>query len=161
MERNVDFEANFVHCAVKLVTGLHKTMIWMCETHSRVGPEVRWIHNPVDSRSWCYIGTRTNAQNTHHDVIKWNHFPRYRPFVRGIHRSPVNSPHKGQWRGAVMFSLICARINAWVNNQEAGDLRRYRTHYDVIVMNRLVPRINKILTLHNLKSISSPLSDSL
>ena len=32
------------------------------------------------------------------DVIKWKHFPRYWPFVRGIHRSPVNSRHKGQWR---------------------------------------------------------------
>ena len=48
---------------------------------------------------------------THDDVIKWNHFPRYWPFVRGIYRSPVNSPHKGQWRGALMFSLICAWIN--------------------------------------------------
>ena len=70
----------------------------------------------------------------HDDVIKWKHFPRYWPFVRGIHRSPVNSPHKGQWRGALMFTLICARINAWVNNREAGDFRRYRTHSDVIVM---------------------------
>ena len=43
---------------------------------------------------------------THDDVIKCNNFPRYWPFVRGIHRSPVNSPHKGQWRGALMFSLI-------------------------------------------------------
>ena len=43
----------------------------------------------------------------HDDVIKWKHFPRYWPFGRGIHRSPVNSPHKGQWRGALMFSLIC------------------------------------------------------
>ena len=71
---------------------------------------------------------------SHDDVIKWKHFPRYWPFVRGIHRSPVNSPHKGQWRGALMFSLICARINSWVNNGEAGDLRRHRGHYDVIVM---------------------------
>ena len=47
---------------------------------------------------------------------------------------PVNSPHKDQWRGALMFSLICARINDWVNNREAGDLRRYRAHYDVNVM---------------------------
>ena len=61
-------------------------------------------------------------------------FPRYWPFVRGIHRSPVNSPHKGQWRGALMFSLICVWIIGWVNNREAGDLRRYRAHYDVIVM---------------------------
>ena len=47
---------------------------------------------------------------------------------------PVNSPHKGQWRGALMFSLICVWINGWVNNREAGDLRRYRGHYDVNVM---------------------------
>ena len=40
------------------------------------------------------------------DVIKWKHFPRHWPFVWGIHRSPVNSPHKGQLRGALMFSLI-------------------------------------------------------
>ena len=68
----------------------------------------------------------------------WRHqmetFPRYWSFVRGIHRSPMNSPHKGQWRGALMFSLICAWINHWVNNREAGDLRRHRAHYDVIVM---------------------------
>ena len=47
---------------------------------------------------------------------------------------PVHSPHKGQWRGALMFSLIWAWINGWVNNREAGDLRRYRGHYDVSVM---------------------------
>ena len=49
--------------------------------------------------------------------------------------APVNSLHKGQWRGALMFTLICAWINDWVNNREAGDLRRHRDHYDVIVMN--------------------------
>ena len=70
----------------------------------------------------------------HDDVIKWRHFPRYWPFVRGIHRSPVNSPHKGQWRGAFMFSLIYVWINDWVNNREAGDFRRHRGHHDVIVM---------------------------
>ena len=48
--------------------------------------------------------------------------------------SPVHSRHKGQWRGALMFTLICVWINGWVNNREAGDLRRYRAHYDVIVM---------------------------
>ena len=70
----------------------------------------------------------------HDDVIKWKYFPRYWPFVRGIHWSPVNYPHKSQWRGALKFSLICARINGWVNNRESGDLRRHRAHYDVIVM---------------------------
>ena len=47
---------------------------------------------------------------------------------------PVNYPHKGQWRGALMFSLICARSNRCVNNGEAGDLRHRRSHYDVTVM---------------------------
>ena len=75
-----------------------------------------------------------NRTIVHDDVIECKHFPRYWPFVRGIHRLPVNSPHKGQWRGALMFSLICAWINDLVNNREAGDLRRHRAHCDVIVM---------------------------
>ena len=70
----------------------------------------------------------------HDDVIKWKHFLRYWPCVRGIHRSTVNSPHKGQWRGALMFSLICVWINGWINNRGAGDLSRYLAHYDVTVM---------------------------
>ena len=77
---------------------------------------------------------RVSGRRMHDDVIKWNHFPRYWPFVRGIQQSPVNSPHKGQWRGALMFCLICARLNGWVNNREAGDLRRHHDHYDVTVM---------------------------
>ena len=44
---------------------------------------------------------------------------------------PVNSPYKGQWRGALIFSLISAWINGWVNNRKAGDLRRHRAHYDM------------------------------
>ena len=71
--------------------------------------------------------------------MKWKYFPRYWPFVWGIHLSSVNSPHKGQWRGALMFSLICVLINDWVNNREAGDLRRCRAHYDVSVMSMLNP----------------------
>ena len=67
----------------------------------------------------------------HDDVIKLKLFTHYWPFVRGIHRWPVNS-HKNLWRGALIFSLIC--INGWVNHREAGDLRRHRAHYDVIVM---------------------------
>ena len=51
----------------------------------------------------------------HDDVIKWKHFPRHWPLC-------------GE------FSLICVWINGWVNNREAGDLRRHRGHYDVNVM---------------------------
>ena len=54
--------------------------------------------------------------------------------VRGIHQSPVNSPHKGHWRQVLMFSLIWAWINGWVNDHEAGGLRRHRAHYDVTVI---------------------------
>ena len=64
----------------------------------------------------------------HDDVIKWKHFLRLCPFVWGIHRSPLNSPHKGQCPGALVFSLICS----W--NHEVGDLGHHRTHYDVTVM---------------------------
>ena len=69
---------------------------------------------------------------SHDDVIKWEHLTPYRPFVREIHRSPVNSPHKdkGQWRGALMFFLI----HGWGNNRQAGDFRRHLAHYDVTVM---------------------------
>ena len=50
-----------------------------------------------------YIARSQYKVLSHDDVIKWKHFPRYWPFVRGIHRSPVNSHHKGQWRGALDF----------------------------------------------------------
>ena len=89
-------------------------------------------------RSWdriiFIVRQRLNTETGHDDVIKWKHFPRYWPFVRGIHRSLMNSPHKGQWHGTLIFSLICVWINDWVNNRGAGYLRRYSTHYGVIVM---------------------------
>ena len=82
-----------------------------------------------------FITCKTQTCITRHDdVIKWKHFSRYWPFLRGIHRSSVNSPHKGQWCGVVMFSLTCAWINVCVDNGEAGDLRRQPAHYDVTVM---------------------------
>ena len=87
----------------------------------------------------CRVSNAT--WKVHDDVIKWKHIPRYWPFVRGIHRSPVNSPHKGQWRGALMFPLICVWINGWANNREAGDLRRHRAHYDVTLMLMLATAI--------------------
>ena len=104
------------------------------------------LTGPANSK-WAgsdFISKQTNSSQggqcdirelcLHDDVIKWKHFPRYWPFVRGIHPSPVNSPHKGHWRGALMSLLMCVWINGWVNNREAGDLRRYRAHYDVTVM---------------------------
>ena len=89
-----------------------------------------WVR--LFSRSCPHHAPR--GRDFHDDVIKWKQFPSYWPYVRGIHRSPVNSPHKGQWRGALMFPLICTRINGWANNREAGDLRHHHGHYDVTVM---------------------------
>ena len=52
-----------------------------------------------------------------------------------------NSPVTGEFpsqrpvtQSLNVFFYICAWINVWVNNREAGDLRRHRSHYDVIVM---------------------------
>ena len=75
---------------------------------------IRW-HSIADI--WLY---HKGELSTHDDVIKWKHFPRHWPFVRGIRRSPL-------W------------INGWVNDREAGDLKRYRTHYDVTAMSFIKP----------------------
>ena len=56
------------------------------------------------------------------DIIKWKNFPLYWPFVQGIHRSSVNSPHRRQWCWALMFSLICAWTSGWANTWDASYL---------------------------------------
>ena len=76
------------------------------------------------------------AMTSSHGII----FPRYWPFVPVI---------KGQWHGALIFSLICAWINGWVSNCEVGDLRHQRAHYDVTVMPCF--KINTQRLLHSLK----------
>ena len=103
---------------------------------------IKWWHLCVSWVTLCGTNRKSiitsflisQTARIHDDVIKWKHFLRYWIFVREIHRSQVNSPHKGQWRKALMFSLICVPINGWANSREAGDLRCYRTHYDVTVM---------------------------
>ena len=110
--------------------------------YSSVIPNIMFKISTKHDTPWVFVAVNNPAillycmiscfMCWHDDVIKWKHFLRYWPFVRGIHRSPVNSPYKGQWRGTLMFSLICARINR-VNNRQAGDLRRNRAHYDDIV----------------------------
>ena len=93
---------------------------------------------------------RVSSQPGHPDLLKsqewvnviflpwWLHqmktFSALLPFCAENSPVPVNSPHKGQWRGALIFSLIWTWINSWVNNPEVGDLRRHRAHCDVSVM---------------------------
>ena len=105
----------------------HLTQLWMAVCVCYCGPNRHYMIIALcDGLALWWIVLMTSSN--------WKHFPRYWTFVRGIHRSSVNSPHIGQWRGALMFSLICVWINGWVNNREAGDLRRYRAHYDVTLM---------------------------
>ena len=88
----------------------------------------------------------------HDDVMKWKNFPRYWPFVRGIHRLPVNSPHKGQWRRALMFSLICA-LNKRLSKQSWGwwfDTPS-RSSWLIVMFTR--PTLERRATLGHLRSI--------
>ena len=92
---------------------LVQVMAWCCQATSHYLSQC-WLGylSPYGIARPQWVKTvPLSHQTPHDDVIKWKHFPRYWPFVRGIHRSPVNSPHKGQWRRALMFTLIYARIN--------------------------------------------------
>ena len=118
---------------------------------------MQWVTDRFSQNAICNIfrhpQTRETSVLIHDDVIKWKHFPRNWPFVWGIHRSPVNSPLTGQWRGALKFSLIYVWIKDRVNNREAGDLRHYRLHYDVIVMYSVIAYPSKT-DWHKLISIT-------
>ena len=118
-------------CIYKYLPKLKRiwSMVVLC--YNRFPPNRKFHRHDVLCVIWPHLLPKAHV---HDDIIKWKHFPRYWSFVRGIHRSPVNSPHKGQWRGALMFTLICVRINGWANTRGAGDLRRHRPHCDVIVM---------------------------
>ena len=110
----------FVHSHTNCDFFVHSHTNWDFFVHSHTNWDF-FVHSHTNlNHRWGY------CMEKHDDVIKWKHFLRYWPFLRGIHRSPVDSPHKGQWRGALMFSLICVWINGWVNNREAADLIRYR-----------------------------------
>ena len=77
-----------------------------------------WVRWPL----WIFLNMMTSSNGNIFRVTGHLCGPRWIPHI------------KGQWRGALMFSLICIWISGWVNNGEAGDLRRYRAHYDVTVM---------------------------
>ena len=90
---------------VRLVA-IASVVLTVCRVLPLVGRQVLHrdgLHSPTQE---C-LGRATFFFSLHGDVINWKHFPHYWPFVLGIHRSPVNSPHKGQWHGALRFSLIC------------------------------------------------------
>ena len=114
--------------------------MWLSWPHifvSKLGPfDAKPLYEPILAfiSFFLFCSPLNSLLYLHDDVIKWKHFPRYRPFVRGIHQWPVESPHKDQWRGTLMFSLICAWTNGSANNRDVGDLRCHRAHYDITVM---------------------------
>ena len=129
-------KVNDIHFQYRLRVSQDACLVQVCWFQLRFmssyrADKVKFADGRTDRRRrWQYLfGLRGQGVE-----MNMKHFPRYWPFVRGIHWSPVNSPRKGQWRGALMFSLIGALKNGWVNNREAGDLSRHRAHYDVIVM---------------------------
>ena len=87
---------------------------------------------------WRHNGRDSISNHQPHDCLLSRSFRRRskktsKLRVTGLW-APLNSPPKGQWRGALMFSLICIWMNGWVNNREPGYLRRYCAHYDVTVI---------------------------
>ena len=123
---------------------LYHLIIWIAD----IGCHIRYLyHRLALLRTYFtkyFLPKWSNGDITHWhaltcDIIAWwrhqmETFSALLALCAGNSPVPVNSPHKGQWRGALMISLICVRINDWVNNREAGDLRRHRGHYDVSVM---------------------------
>ena len=92
---------------------------------------MKMIDIMINSISYLDYQSRSQVNG----ITRWRHqIMRYLPFMRGIPRWPVDSHHKGQWRGALMFSLICAWTNGWASNQDAGELRRNCAYYDVTVI---------------------------
>ena len=93
------------------------------------------INDTLKGEYVCHHHQGTEMQQaSRDDVMKWKHFPNYWPFVRVIHRWPVNSHHKGQWHGALMVVLICTWTNGWPNHRDASDLRHICNHYDITVI---------------------------
>ena len=111
---------------------MHNAKCYVSDKRSIGCCHCEMMNPPIKRNKWVSWPLKKCVH--HDDVIKWKHFLRYWAFVRGIHWSPVNSPHKGQWRGALVLYLICAWTNGWANHRDAGDLRRHRVHYDVTAM---------------------------
>ena len=131
---NIFLSSNTViaYSPVHLMTGLlvSSQLAWYIEPSCDITSITHIRRMQYQQQMWVYDWRDIMMTSSN-----WKHFPRYWPFVLGTHRSPVNSLHKGQWGGALIFSLICAWINGWVHSRETGDLRHNCLHYDATVMN--------------------------
>ena len=124
-----------MHCGIRArcIAGIANLVYCLPTGHSEsvfINHSVGWnqhIHKPLAHECFYSLG-----------LSWWRHqmetFSALLVFCAGNSPITVNSPHKGQWRGALMLSLICAWTNSWANNRDAGVLRRHGAHYDAIVM---------------------------
>ena len=91
--------------------------------------DIKFIIVPIN----CFLVILMPCQNTPHMMTSWNgNIYRVTGHLCGEF---TEIPTKSQWPGAFIFSLICVLINSWVKNREGGNLRGYRAHYDVSIMN--------------------------
>ena len=101
--------------------------VYMCVTRPQ------WVNAIHDSASRVlYIVCWTGSQ-----ILTWSwcrQMETYSALLTLYEGDPLDSPHKGQWRGALMFSLICAWTNGWANSRDTGDLGCHHALYDVTVM---------------------------
>ena len=112
-------------------TNLYK---WFCVQTAKMFPK----RNLYVVREIERCAEQPISQICHNDVKPWKRFTCYRSFVRGIHRSPVDSPYKGPVTRDLTFSLMLVQTNGLINGRLAGDLRRHDTHCNVIVMSVLL-----------------------
>ena len=127
----LEYKALYLLPTLVINLGLTVESIFLCDIHATVMDlqndsqklSGQRQHLLVLSYGWVFIPRRRHQMVTFSALLA---------LCAG--NSPVNSPHKGQWRGALMFSVMCAWIKGRVNNREAGDLRRHCAHYDVMVM---------------------------
>ena len=113
--------SHFIPVALVVSNVIHIRQSWACcynrtLTHFGCCKDI-WIMTHVLRfvNKYCHDVTVDDMHTLcmRDDVIKWKHFPRYWPFVRGIHRSQVDSPRKIQWREALLFCSFCAWTNGW------------------------------------------------
>ena len=143
-------------CPIHIINVLHMISHWNCSYYNKT-----WLYTcnehatKLETRTLCWQEQSICLLNlTHYYLSKhqqeaslgkilgimawWHHqmetLSALLTLCMGNSPVLVNSPHKGQWCWALMFSLICASINDWVNNCQAGDLRRHCGHYDVNIM---------------------------
>ena len=108
------------------------------------------------ARYWFYCGRSSDGHPL--DLSKWWRH-QMETFSTLLAFCARNSPVPGAFpaqrpvtRGFDVFFDL--RLNElWVNNREAGDLRRYRGHYDVTVMNN-VSDIHEIKVIKRIQDIT-------